>query len=350
MKALLSFICILFMLSACGGSSSTAGAIQNKKAQWISDALSLIKQSHYPRIKAVSWWHENFDEARLRLDSSPDSQNIFRKLISSPFFKSDPAFVNNKLIPPEKGVYFAAFPDFGGEESLVSQKRIHDFETLVNKKITWAYFSDNWLDNLSFPYDEVNIIHKAGRVPFIRMMARSDFEEAGGDPVYSMQAIINGTFDRQLKAWAQEARGLDYPLLVEFGTEANGNWFPWNGEHNGAGIKNQYGDPSLADGPERFRDAYRHIIDLFKSQGVNNITWFFHIDAHSEPDIAWNSIENYYPGDDYIDWLGVSVYGPQLPEEDFETFAEVLDGIYPQLSALSDKPIAVLEFAVTELP
>ncbi len=349
-----SFLLIIFgsvlLLSACGGAPYHDAASGNPKAEWIKSALTLVKENQYPRIKSISWWHENFDNARLRLDSSPASLNTFKEEIASPFFKSKAVFVNGKLAPPEKGVYFAAFPDFGGEESIVTTQRINDFESLINKKITWAYFSDNWLDNISFPYDEVSTIHNSGHIPFIRMMARSDFEEAGADPVYTMQSIINGDFDAQLKAWAVEAKNIGYPLLVEFGTEANGNWFPWNGEHNGGGTKDHYGDPNIADGPERFRDAYRHIINIFKAQEVNNITWFFHIDAHSEPDVAWNKIENYYPGDDYIDWLGVSVYGPQLPNEVHQSFGHVLDGIYPQLSALSDKPIAVLEFAVTEVP
>ena len=40
---------------------------------------------------------------------------------------------------------------------------------------------------------------------------------------------------------------------------------------------NGYGDPYFPDGPERFRDAYRHIIDLFRKEDVKNITWCFHV-------------------------------------------------------------------------
>ena len=55
-------------------------------------------------------------------------------------------------------------------------------------------------------------------------------------------------------------------MLVEFGTEMNGFWFPWNGKWNGAGATTGYGDPALPDGPERFRDAYRHVHDVIASQ------------------------------------------------------------------------------------
>ncbi len=180
-------------------------------------------------------------------------------------------------------------------------------------------------------------------------MPRTNFDEGGPDPNYTMQRIIDGSFDKELIQWAKDAAATGIPLLAEFGTEMNGNWFPWNGQYNGAEITNEYGNLTLPDGPERFRDAYRHIIDICRQNGASNITWFFHVDAYGEPDTEWNQIVNYYPGDDYIDWLGVSIYGPQESDEDYQEFEEILNDIYPKLNSLADKPIAILEFAVTEM-
>ena len=56
----------------------------------------------------------------------------------------------------------------------------------------------------------------------------------------------------------------------------------------------------------------------------------------------------YYPGDDYIDWIGISVYGSLQPGEE-RTFTQNFDAIYPEFSAIStEKPLAILEFGVTE--
>ena len=257
----------------------------------------------------------------------------------------------SSLGPPTQGAYNSAFPDFGGPEDNVTADKITDFESLVQKKIVWAYFSNNWLQRIEFPEASVRVIHGQGVIPFIRMMARSSFERLLPDPVYTMQRIIDGDFDRDLHRWAQRAKEVGIPLIVEFGTEVNGNWFPWNGQYNGGGKTKGYGDPSLPDGPERFRDAYRHIIDICRAEGASDITWAFHVNYDSVPLEPWNTMAAYYLGDDYIDWIGISTYGAQRPGEEWHLFSEIMDTAYPELASLSnEKPLAVLEYGVVDDP
>ncbi len=342
-KTLLWLMIITFALTA--GCHKT----NDIKAQWIKEAFETIKSGRYPAIKAVSWWNENWDNVRLRIDSSPEALEAYRSEVKDSLFITMPLFVDNKLIPADNGIYHSAFPDFGGTEDIVTQERIKDFEQLAQKKIVWAYFSNNWTDGIRFPMQAVMTIHNAGCVPFIRMMPRTSFDEYRQDSIYTMQRIINGDFDSALVRWARDAASLDFPILVEFGTEVNGSWFPWNGTYNGGGTTDQYGDPDYPDGPERFRDAYRHIIDICRQQGADNITWFFHVDAQPEPDAWWNDIKYYYPGNDYIDWVGISAYGSQSPDEEYVSLSELLDNIYPRLREIApDKPVALLEFGITE--
>ena len=255
------------------------------------------------------------------------------------------------LSPPTWGAYHAAFPDFGGPEDNVTADKITDFESLVQKKIVWAFFSNNWLEGIRFPEASVRVIHDQGVIPFIRMMARSSLERQLPDPVYTMQRIIDGDFDQDLHAWAQRAKQVGIPLIVEFGTEVNGNWFPWNGQYNGGGNTKGYGDPTLPDGPERFRDAYRHIINICRAEGATDITWVFHVNYDSVPMEPWNTMAAYYPGDDYIDWIGISTYGAQRPGEEWHLFSEIMDTAYLELAAISsEKPLAVLEYGVVDDP
>ena len=88
-----------------------------------------------------------------------------------------------------------------------------------------------------------------------------------------------------------------------------------------------------------------------------NITWAFHVfppveksegnDLHKN----WNDIKNYYPGDDYIDWIGLSVYGADAPDSEWRSFTHIMDKAYPVITEISsDKPLAVFEFGVAEYP
>jgi beta-mannanase len=165
-------------------------------------------------------------------------------------------------------------------------------------------------------------------------MLRSSAETDIAEPEYTLEKILAGRFDAQLKAWGEAARAFETPIIVEWGTEANGQWFSWNGKWNGKEA-----------GPKLFRDTYRHIV---KTIAADNITWVFHINSDDDPEEAWNAFENYYPGDDLVDWIGISVYSAQSPMDDYWTnFTEQMDLVMPRVSKLADKPVMILEFGAT---
>ena len=254
--------------------------------------------------------------------------------------------------PPEGQIYHAVYPGHEGgtgEEDDITSEDLTSYEENVGKSAAWVYFSHNWYRDRKFPVEIASWIRDTGSVPFIRLMLRDHTEQYRKNRNFTLKRILKGKFDEDLHAWARDARDFDSPLIVEFGTEVNGEWFPWNGKWNGGRKKKEYGDPTYPDGPERFRDAYRHIIDIMREEGASNITWVFHVNNDDVPNKPWNRFEKYYPGDDYIDWVGVSVYGAQTPtDEEWLLFSDMMDEVYPRLESLStSKPIVVLEFGVT---
>ncbi|WP_413613090.1 glycoside hydrolase family 26 protein [Bdellovibrio sp. HCB-110] len=260
-----------------------------------------------------------------------------------------------KVLPPaqEGQLYHGAFTDNGEVENQVSVDNIKKFENLSGKDVAWVYFSNHWFGgNVIYPADNINAIKKSGAIPYIRMSPWSRQEEEVADPLISMQKVIDGVYDADLKQWAREASKAGTAIMIEFGPEANGSWFPWNGIWNGGSKRNAYGDPNWPDGPERFRDAYRHVVDLFKKEGANNITWILHIDTSQYPNSEWNDPKYYYPGDNYIDWIGITVYGQQIPtDDDWEEFVPKLTRYMPKINAISTtKPLMISEYAVIEDP
>lgn len=251
--------------------------------------------------------------------------------------------------PPAGQIYHAAFPGGVTGEHDISLASLSSYETAAGKSVAWVYFSHEWWVGREFPLATATWIRNTGSVPYIRLMLRSSTEQNVAEPTFTLARIVSGEFDSDLRAWARAARDFGSPLMAEYGTEVNGSWFSWNGFWNGGGTTDGYGDPTLPDGPERFRDAYRHIIQIAREEGAYNIVWVFHANNNDIPNETWNQFEQYYPGDEWVDWIGVSIYGAQTPlDTEWPVFRDSMDAVYPRLAALNaSKPIVLLEFAVT---
>jgi beta-mannanase len=114
----------------------------------------------------------------------------------------------------------------------------------------------------------------------------------------------------------------------------NGDWFPWCEQVNG----NQ---------PGEYVQAWRHVHDIFAEHGVTNVTWVW------SPNVVYTGstpLEGLYPGDDYVDWLGMDGYnwGTVPPTTTWQTFTEVFTQTYVEITALSTKPLMIAEMASAE--
>ncbi|MGZ4131818.1 MAG: glycosyl hydrolase [Actinomycetota bacterium] len=270
------------------------------------------------------------------------------------------------LAKPDGQAYHTAYFSSVGRETGYTSDRIAWWERLTGRPVAGVYFSNHWgtergAVHIAFPTKLVRTIWRHGAVPMVRMMPWSKLWVHGADPTITMQRIVDGRFDRPLRRWFHDAAEVGIPLFVDLGVEVNGEWFPWNGKWNGGGTTDGYGSPRWPDGPERFRDAYRHVVDLARTTRAGHlITWDFHVDSDGWPKRWWNQPKWYYPGDAYVDWLTVSDYGEQVPSgkpSHWNAFvAKLGDPADPSSSYRSvrrlapDKPFGVTELGVTEDP
>jgi beta-mannanase len=121
--------------------------------------------------------------------------------------------------------------------------------------------------------------------------------------------------------------------MLRFAHEMNGNWYPWDGYHNGAS----------ASAPPKYIAAYRHIKDVFVAAGVTNVLWVFCPNVDSVPGDAWNQWANYYPGDAYVDWMCYDGYN-----WGGVTFASMTSRIYSGLAA-KNRPIMLGETSTLDV-
>ena len=142
----------------------------------------------------------------------------------------------------------------------------------------------------------------------------------------NLEAIAKGQWDAYLKTWATQIGQLELPVLIAFAPEFNSQDFPWGIPNNG-----QNGQLYVA--------AYRHVVETFRAQGVSNAIFVWTILPTSSPKASWNEPLAYYPGDEYVDWIGLGAVNQQ---SDMKTmFGDMLSNLaanHPQ------KPIMITRY------
>jgi beta-mannanase len=251
---------------------------------------------------------------------------------------------------PAKGAYTGAFMDFGDAEDEVTLDVIEEFENMVGKHQAVIASSSYWGEQ-SFPTRNLNVIWRHGALPLVFWSPWDrPYTQNRGPDKFSLNEIIAGKWDAYIDKWGDAAREFGKPMIVAFGLEMNGDWFPWSGWYYGA--DEWVGDnPDEWEGPEHFKKAYRHVVDRVRARGASNIKWMFHTNNYSYPIDTWNFAPAYYPGSDYVDWLGMSVYGQQFKEEPNPDIPSLMDWPYKELCELDpNKPVMIAEWATGDFP
>ncbi len=253
---------------------------------------------------------------------------------------------------PEKGAYTGAYVDFGEGEAEVTYDALTGFERLTGKPLAVVAFGNFWGDQ-AFPEKTVRIVANYGAVPLIFWSPwDKPYEEAKGPDRFGLREILAGKWDAYIDAWADAARQHGKPLLVTWGLEMNGTWFPWSGIFYGGGkVIGHKDDHPLYEGPELYKQAYRYVVDRVRARKATNILWGFHANNFSSPRSAWNRMANYYPGPHYVDWLGLSVYGKMSKSEGWAEFHSMMAEPYAEICKLDPvKPVFLAEWGVGEFP
>ena len=266
--------------------------------------------------------------------------------------KVNPPKENIKVGAPTKGAYTGAYVDFGDYEDDVTLEAIEEFEQLVGKKQAIIASSSYWGRN-SFPKKNLDIIAAYGAVPLIfwNPWDRDEWSEKKYNR-FNLESIIKGEHDAYLDMWADGAKNYGRPILVGWGIEMNGNWFPWSGVFHGGGAVVANTNPVKYQGPTTFIKAYKYIVDRFRARGANNVEWVFHANNTSDPyEPWWNNMANYYPGSDYVDWLALSAYGQQYPNVGWIEFKQSFHPFYEELLKVdANKPVLLAEWGVGHFP
>ncbi len=184
----------------------------------------------------------------------------------------------------------------------------------------------NW--KTSFPASGVKAIRASGALPMITWEPYlNDIKRENLLP-----SIAAGKFDAHIGQFARSAAGL--PLFIRFGHEPNSDWYGWSGNNSG---------------PETYVRAFRRIREIFRTQGNTTAKFIFCVNAEDVPAEERNRFENYYPGDEYADVIGIDAYnwgnGPE-PWQKWKSPAEMIRDAYERaVRSFPSKPVFITETA-----
>lgn len=104
--------------------------------------------------------------------------------------------------------------------------------------------------------------------------------------VDALKDIVDGKFDSNIKNLGEWIIATNRPVFLRIGYEFD---FP----------SNHYD-------PQEYQEAYRYIVDHLKDQQVDNVVYVW----HSYAAFIDRSVMDWYPGDNYVDWFGISYFFP----------------------------------------
>jgi Glycosyl hydrolase family 26 len=236
--------------------------------------------------------------------------------------------VEPKPFPPSGKVFLGVQTNLGPYDFTP----VDAFTTAINHQPAVLQFTQGWAED-KFDAERLDTIVAKGMLPIVSWEPW-DYKRAddyGNQPAYRLSAVASGAYDSYIRSWAAGIAALPYPVVIRFAHEMNGFWYPWCEQSNG----NKPGD---------YVRAWRHVHDLFAAAGAHNVAWMW------SPNVTYPGAEplsRFYPGDSYVDWIGLSGYYGTAGREQYISFDEIFSSTLTELATLAHKPIVIAETGAT---
>ncbi len=197
--------------------------------------------------------------------------------------------------------------------------------------------SVGWYQSFNDTYrgDLVNQSWSRGALPvFTWMPTGSDTNHV------SLNSIISGTQDAYLTKFAGDIARTNLPVVIRYGHEMNGGWYGWSS-----------GRSEYNNSPEKYKQAWIHIWTIFQNVGANDdAIWLWSPsrvdDLHPSSSNGITPMAASYPGDQYVDWVGASVYLRHAITG--STYDATFGKTIAALEAVTSKPIFFAETGAIE--
>ena len=154
-----------------------------------------------------------------------------------------------------------------------------------------------------------------------------------GDNGSMMYDILGGKYDNYFRQYAKDVKRFGKPVLFRLNNEMNGDWCVYSAYH-------------YSRDPELYKAMWHYLHNVFKEEGADNVLWVWNPNAGDFPHFKWNSEYNYFPGESYVDVVGLTGYntGTYYPGERWRTFDQIYASLYAEHTARFSYPLMITEF------
>ncbi|GII23619.1 glycoside hydrolase family 26 protein [Planosporangium mesophilum] len=240
-------------------------------------------------------------------------------------------------------------------DGTVDLASVDAFKTATRHRPAVMMFSQGWSgtdsdgatsDKTAFDKTAFDKIAQQGALPMLSWEPwnRRDDVTArdAAQPQYRLSRIASGAFDDYIRSYARGVKSLDYRVAIRLAHEMNGPRYPWGANVNG----NQPGD---------YVKMWRHVHDVFAEEDVDNVVWVWSATAGVESRTRLSAL---YPGDDYVDWVGLSGYygttssgttgSGTAGAPGYRSPDSIFDAALIDLHTFAGRPVVITETAATD--
>lgn len=225
-----------------------------------------------------------------------------------------------KILPPKKGAYHGVYPVKSGV-GYPTKKDIQEYTKQTGQKPTIVLAFHSWQTGFAPLRKFLRDMHSLGITPFVKWEPRG----------INLAAIAHKdpAALRRIKKFAENIKSMPFPVMLSFAHEMNSpertTRYAWAGR------------------PGIFKQAWKVVHNIFtKEVKAKNITWAWVVNESAAEDIR-----SYYPGPEYVDWIGIDGYSFVGTAGRAQNIGELFGAPLEEVRTLG-KPIMIAEFGMDE--
>ncbi len=253
---------------------NNAALMAKKLGVYYDEQMDYEKAVHYYEFEDKYWRLLGLDWGTSDIERANEIRTYIRY-----YTQAESSLINLAKYEPESGIYLGIYAE--NDKKIGQQIEMTD-DVYGKKHAIYMYYQDfdQWMPSYTGSGQTAMDSINAKRV-----------EKEGGALQVAMNAMAGLHVveeNKWLTQWAKEAGSYDMPIFLRFCGEMNGDWVPWHGD------------------PDLYIEKFQLVHNVMEEYAPNVVMVWCPNDVPVE--LNGQTIPDYYPGDAYVDWVGVNFY------------------------------------------